>query len=347
MAVPLFCTLISPFVSRHLRALARSVSASFLQLYKVVMRKRRVKPDQYETHYHNVSRTVHKRFLMNQKVKDELVLPTLKAYAEIFYLTLHSFALLDNHYHIVLTQYRPDFDEQDLEKRFMALQALKKRPEKWADWKAKRFYDRLTDISEYMKTVNWRISYTYNRSPSLNGRAEHEPPLYGHFWADRPLSIIIEDQRGLEHVCGYVEQNAVKAGLAVVPSEYPWCSAGQIEKQQNKPIDIDPEDFLCWKKVEAPDIGRFRKLEAGPKRDRAYVAYMDCLSLVVYPKENYQYTPPKELLELSITDEIWQELGREIKSGKPANWSSIGYGSEEFEKKMAKQAICIPHRGPP
>jgi len=311
------------------------------------MRKLRVIPDQEETHYHNVSRTVHKRFLITQEVKDHLVLPTIKDYAKIFYIHLHSFAVLDNHYHIVVTQHKPPYDEQDLKKRFEDLQRLKKRPEKWADWRAEPFYNRLTNISEYMKIVNWRIAYTYNRTPSLNGRAEDAPPLWGHFFGGRFGSKIIEDHQGIEHVCGYVEQNPVKAGLAEIPSDYPWCSAGQIKACLIEPEKVDPAQFQCWQKVEAPDIGRFRELEAGPRRDKAYVAYMDYLSMRVYPPKNQTVTPPAELLELRITDEKWQELSQEIKSGKPADWSSMGYGSEEFEKKMAQQAKCFPRRGPP
>jgi putative transposase len=47
----------------------------------------------------------------------------------------------------------------------------------------------------------------------------------GPFWQNESYDHLISDDRELQRVLRYIEQNPVRAGLVKLPEEYPWSSA--------------------------------------------------------------------------------------------------------------------------
>ena len=73
---------------------------------------------------------------------------------------------------------------------------------------------RMSDVSEFMKTVKQRFSVWFNR----NHRR------YGTLWADRFKSVLVEGAGNpLQIMAGYIDLNPVRAGIIEDPKEYRFC----------------------------------------------------------------------------------------------------------------------------
>jgi len=69
------------------------------------------------------------------------------------------------------------------------------------------------DMSRGMQRLNGRYGQAFNER---NGR-------FGHLFADRFTSRVIEDEHYLEEACRYVVENPVRAGLCSSPEDWPWA----------------------------------------------------------------------------------------------------------------------------
>ena len=64
----------------------------------------------------------------------------------------------------------------------------------------------------------WR-SYTAHQANKILGRT-------GDFWMDEYFDRYIRDEKHLETVVNYIDNNPVKAGLVDEPHKWPWCRLG-------------------------------------------------------------------------------------------------------------------------
>jgi hypothetical protein len=51
------------------------------------------------------------------------------------------------------------------------------------------------------------------------------------FWQDESYDRLVRNDSEFERIAHYIEMNPVKAGLAAVPEEFPWSSAGPIDNR--------------------------------------------------------------------------------------------------------------------
>ncbi len=78
----------------------------------------------------------------------------------------------------------------------------------------KKLLDRMSDVSQFMKTVKQRFSVWFNR----NHRR------YGTLWADRFKSVLVEGAGNpLQIMAAYIDLNPVRAGIVEDPKEYRFC----------------------------------------------------------------------------------------------------------------------------
>ena len=132
------------------------------------MRKLRVKSKNENASYHVMTRTNNKAFTLSDELKDEVIDPWLEIYKKVFYIDCHNHTDMDNHYHISCTVHKPEMDMEDLQRRYEFLQEHLSRAKKWNDSMAEKFYERITDLSDFMKTFNWRVSWEGNRRNKWN-----------------------------------------------------------------------------------------------------------------------------------------------------------------------------------
>ena len=143
--------------------------------------------------------------------------------ADIFAIKLCAYAVMSNHYHVVL-HVRPDisksWSEVDVARRWSKLfngtlflqRLLNGEPLKEYEWTVlrrdiKRWRRRLTDISWFMRFVNEAIARQANKEDRCTGR----------FWEGRFKSQALLDESALLSCMTYVDLNPIRAGMAKTP----------------------------------------------------------------------------------------------------------------------------------
>lgn len=220
-------------------------------------RHRRIKHERDGMVYHVMTRTVQKAFLFDEPAVRERIYRQILWLSSVYYVDLHAITVMSNHYHIVLAVRKPPLDPLELQRRFEATQAGRRYPQKWYEWHTKALYEKLTDLSAFMKELNERVARYVN----------HKNQTSGHVWGDRFKSVLIEDGRGLLTCMAYVELNCVRAGLCAKPSEYRWCSLGRFHQGGAKEAGVT-----------IPDLLGFESLKSARHRQKGFALFSDYLA---------------------------------------------------------------------
>ena len=188
--------------------------------------------------YHCMTRTVNKERLFDDVAK-EMLRKHLGQAAEFSGVQILTYALLSNHFHVLLRV--PDrataeagTTDAELIRRYRVLypKPTRFRPAQIcvleetlsrggddAQRLRRSLLARMHDVSEFMKTVKQRFSVWFNRT--------HQ--RYGTLWAERFRSTLVEAGRGtaLLTMAAYIDLNAVRAGLVSDPKDYRFCGYGE------------------------------------------------------------------------------------------------------------------------
>ena len=188
--------------------------------------------------YHCMSRCVRRAFLCGtdhysgkcyEHRRDWLEGLLLKN-ADIFAIKLCAYAVMSNHYHVVL-HVRPDiaaaWSDEDIVKRWHQLfngnlfsqRFLNGEPMHKAEWLTLKkdidlWRSRLMDISWFMRVVNERVAR----------RANIEDKCTGRFWEGRFKSQALLDERALLSCMAYVDLNPIRAKIAKTPESSDFTS---------------------------------------------------------------------------------------------------------------------------
>ncbi len=197
------------------------------------MRARRIR-GRGQACYHVMSRIVDRMPRMGEEEKGRF-LDLMRACGEFAGVEVHTYALMDNHFHILLQDPGGEPpDEAEVLRRMRALYApaeVRERQAQWAAWRAEGRPDlteadldalraRMGDVSEYMKTLKQRFTQWYNRRHRRKGT----------LWEERFRSVLVEDGDAFRIVAAYIEHNPVRAGLVERPEEYRWCGRWRTER---------------------------------------------------------------------------------------------------------------------
>ena len=187
------------------------------------MRRPRVKVEG-EGFYHVVSRIGGKRFLIDEKEK-AILLGMIRAAAAFSGVELYTFAIMSNHFHLLVRVPRKKaVSDAELLRRMEALYGtprFRKVLEKWEKWTQRkqewrvldekaRMRARMYDLSQFCKTFKETYTQDYNR--------RHENT--GTIWEGRFKSILLEGSyRAMMTVAGYIHLNPVRAAMADAPED--------------------------------------------------------------------------------------------------------------------------------
>ena len=194
------------------------------------MRRPRVKLPG-EGFYHVVSRIGGKRFLLDDGEK-RILLSLVRAAAVFSGVDLLSYALMDNHFHL-LVRVRPrgSLSEGELRRRIRTLQGEGKSANlfaQWEKWKKNgsasrvreeqcRYLSRMGDLSQFVKTFKEAYTQSFNRRHGNTGT----------IWEGRFKSLVVEGSyRALMAVAGYIHLNPVRAKMVDTPEEAPFTAYG-------------------------------------------------------------------------------------------------------------------------
>ena len=182
-------------------------------------------------YYHCTSRCVRRAFLCGtdastgndyehrrQWIEDKLL-----ALADIFALDICAYAIMSNHYHVVLyidkemannwnqkeviDRWHRMFSGNLLSQRFVRGEPMGKAESKLLDISVSLWRKRLMDISWFMRVLNESIARDANAEDNCSGR----------FWEGRFKTQALLDEAALATCMAYVDLNPIRASMAKTP----------------------------------------------------------------------------------------------------------------------------------
>lgn len=179
------------------------------------------------TYYHCISRCVRRAFLCGKDYdsgqdfnhRKQWIVERMKWLSNIFAIKICAYAMMSNHYHMVLyvdVERVEAMTDADIFKRWAQLcpldvKSYRQKPptdillqQKLALWR-----ERLCSISWFMKYINEYIARRSNREDGCKGR----------FWESRFKSQALLDEGAILAAMVYVDLNPIRAGIVDQPEE--------------------------------------------------------------------------------------------------------------------------------
>ena len=203
------------------------------------MRVARLKESGKRACYHVMSRVVDRQMVLGGEEKERFrkLMRAVEAFSGVNVLT---YAILDNHFHILIEVPEPEPVSDDELIRRLGFLYDADQIGRIADWikgcresgedaaaelvKA-RYTRRMFDLSEFVKTLKQKYTQWHNKR---RGRR-------GTLWEERFKSIMIQPDRAREGqwdnalltMAAYIDLNAVRAGIVSDPKDYRYCGYGE------------------------------------------------------------------------------------------------------------------------
>ncbi len=196
------------------------------------MRQARIKLDG-EGFYHVMSRIVRREFWIDNEEK-KFLLETIRRAAAFCGVEVYTYALMDNHFHLLVrVPTKRTVDDTELRRRMAALYGPERTDAQFAIWalwassgradrveaEKTRLKARMFDLSQFCKTFKERYTQAYNR--------RHDNAGAGTIWGSRFQSVLLEGSDGaLMSVAAYIHTNSVRAGIVAAAENSPWTGFG-------------------------------------------------------------------------------------------------------------------------
>lgn len=179
--------------------------------------------------FHIISRTSGARLMLDDEEK-EYFLKLLERFAAGFFVQIHAFAVMGNHFHILATGLELEAMKASRElliERYRLMYGKTADPPGGtyddsgnlipdADDGTGRLRERLGSISRFVQELKQTFSHWYNK------RHDRE----GYLWSDRFKGVLVENGEAHTVCSAYIDLNPVRAKLATKPEDYRWCSLG-------------------------------------------------------------------------------------------------------------------------
>jgi len=215
-------------------------------------------------YYHIVSRCVRRAFLCGKdkysgksyEHRRGLIVDRVKFLASVFNIKICSYAIMSNHYHLVLkVNDTKDWSVHQvliswsslcnlpyLCQKFLDKQVMDKAEMREVLALTKEYRSRLMSISWFMKLLNQDIAF----------KANAEDNCKGHFFESRFKSQALLDERALLTCMAYVDLNPIRAAMAYSPEDSDYTSIQERINQKktdllsfgNNGIDYTLSDYL-------------------------------------------------------------------------------------------------------
>ncbi|MBE1275300.1 transposase [Enterovibrio baiacu] len=209
-------------------------------------------------YYHCVSRCVRRSFLCgyDEQVQQSYehrrgwIEKRLLALASAFCIDVCAYAIMSNHYHVVLhinaEKAKTLSDVEVVERwltfhhgpalvqRFMQGDELSEAETERCNEMIEEWRERLVSISWFMRLINQHIASEANR----------EDDCTGHFWEGRFKSQALLDEKAVAAAMAYVDLNPVRSAIAEAPETSDYTSVKArieaIESNQTSPVGLFP-----------------------------------------------------------------------------------------------------------
>jgi len=246
----------------------------------------------------------------------------LLSLAQIFAIKICSYAVMSNHYHIVLFIDKASADNWTndeviecwhslfsgniLSQKYSRGETLTKAELNVLDEIVEKWRDRLKDISWYMRCLNENIARQANSEDDCTGR----------FWEGRYKCQALLDEAALAACMAYVDLNPIRAGIAKTPEQSDYTSVKRrIEKAQTAYAPNHPQQQPNT--LEA-FIGNPRKdMPTGlPFKLNDYLELIDWTGRIIHPNKRGAISEdlPTILDRLNIAPKHWEFMTQHFES---------------------------------
>ena len=206
-------------------------------------------------YYHCISRVVRKAFLcgfdrstqQDYEHRRQWVLDRLAELDDVFCIDICAYAIMSNHYHLVLYINKPEVDAltdlevierwrkiysgSDIIQRFLDGETLTREHHVLIAETVEKWRNRLEDISWFMRCLNEYIAR----------KANFEDNCTGHFWEGRFKSQALLDEQALLTCMTYVELNSIRANMATSPESSEFTSIKKRIDNHKLSADLVPK----------------------------------------------------------------------------------------------------------
>lgn len=200
-------------------------------------------------YYHCMTRCVRHSFLCGYDSKTgkdyshrkPWIVKRIRNLASVFAIHVCAFAVMSNHYHLVLfinAKEAERWSDEEVQARWSQLfpsdaKSLNTYSKKEAEYKIALWRYRLIDISWFMRCLNEKIARASNKEDETKGR----------FWEGRFKSQALLDEGAVLSAMAYVDLNPIRAKMAETPEESAFTSIQEriqmLTKQLKKTASID------------------------------------------------------------------------------------------------------------
>ena len=281
-------------------------------------------------YYHCVSRCVRRAFLCGEDTftrqsyehRRGWIEQRLLCLADIFAIDLCAYAVMSNHYHVVLHinqaqaegwtvdevihHWHQLFKGHSLSQRYLRGEALLKVEKDILFKDIKLWRERLSDISWFMRCANEPIARDANKEDDVTGR----------FWEGRFKSQALLDEQALMACMAYVDLNPVRARMATTPETSDHTSIQKrIHKAQAASTPNHPNQQIKSLYHFAGNP-RQNMSEGLPFRLTDYLELVDWTGRIIRSdkKGNINNNIPPILERLNIDTQQWHYLTTQFES---------------------------------
>tara|TARA_R110002110_G_scaffold121431_2_gene297280 strand:+ start:112323 stop:113315 length:993 start_codon:yes stop_codon:yes gene_type:complete len=191
-------------------------------------------------YYHCMTRCVRRSFLCgvdsytnkDYSHRKEWMLARLKTLASVFSIKICAYAIMANHYHLVLhvdAATATQWSDTEVVQRWSAIYPRDARLNAKKKLKVLEWRSRLYDISWFMRCLNEPLARTANKEDCCKGR----------FWEGRFKSQALLDEGAVLSAMVYVDLNPIRAGIANTPEESEFTSIYERIKTLKNQLNID------------------------------------------------------------------------------------------------------------
>jgi len=246
-------------------------------------------------YYHCISRCVRRAFLCgedsltgkNYEHRKMWVIERLRELAGIFAIDICAYAVMSNHYHLVLRvdtakaeaweqnqvveRWEKLFSLPMLVARYLRGEATTKAEAKEVEKLIESWRERLTDISWFMRSLNEHLARRGNEEDNCKGR----------FWEGRFKSQALLDEAAVLTCMSYVDLNPVRAGMASTPEDSDFTSIQQrIRRYKRKNPAREPSTSNYSNKTKQVPLMPLVKQRKDPHLNAIGFTLKDYLALV-------------------------------------------------------------------
>ncbi len=185
--------------------------------------------NQYHGSNHLISRITGGDFLLKDTEKEYFVKLMFK-FARGFFIDIHSYTIMSNHFHILATELNEDAQNADRDELISRYKNIFGKKAEYPEGSYKsngeiipdddggieRLRYRLGSISRFVQELKQTFSKWYNWKHKRKG----------YLWSERFKGVIME-KGDPELICSaYIDLNPVRAGIVKKPEDYRWSSIG-------------------------------------------------------------------------------------------------------------------------